>query len=327
MTKPRPLNTKITKLFNIDYPIISAPMFLVSNEQMVVATSEAGGIGTFPALNYRPIENLKKAIKNIKSKTDKPFGMNIIVQKANKHQYEHLDLAIENEVPFIITSLGSPKEIIAKTRGTKTKVFCDIVGLTHAQKVADLGADGLIAVGAGAGGHAGDISLFALLPYIKKHIDLPLIAAGSIVDGKGLLAALALGADAVYMGTRMIATTEAQVPAEYKKSIVEAGSEDIVNTDRVDGFPGNFIKTKLIADLIKPNVVENVINSVPKVKRAVSLLRAGRALLGDKVEKANYKNTYSAGHGVGGIDSIISIEKVIENTMTEYYELLGKMPK
>ncbi|MCB9072035.1 MAG: nitronate monooxygenase [Bdellovibrionaceae bacterium] len=325
--KSRPLSTAITKLFDIPYPIIGAPMFLVSNENMVVATSNAGGIGTFPALNFRPMENYRKAIQDIKKETTGPFGINIIVQKSNKYQDQHIDIALEEEVPLIITSLGSPRGILEKVKGTKTKVFCDVVGLEHAKKVADLGAHGLIAVGSGAGGHAGDISLFALIPHIKHHIDLPLIAAGSIADGKGLLAALALGADAVYMGTRMIATKESPVSNDYKNAIVHAESEDIVNTDRVDGFPGNFIRTPSLEPLLAANIVDTVLSQNAKVKRWISLFRAGRALLGNHNQKASYKNVFSAGHGVSGIKSIESIEDVIQNTMQEYFELIQKLPQ
>ena len=155
MSKASPIQTRVTRLLGIDYPVIAAPMFLVSDTKMVVAASQSGGMGTFPALNFRPIENYRKAIRDIKAQTQKPFGINIIVQKKNKLQEEHLAIALEEEVPLLITSLGSPKSIIERTRGTKTKVFCDVVGLQHAKKVADLGADGLIAVGSGAGGHAG----------------------------------------------------------------------------------------------------------------------------------------------------------------------------
>ncbi len=325
--KPRPLRTKVSELFGIDYPVIGAPMFLVSNEKMVTAASNAGGLGTFPALNYRPIENYRKAIQEIKKQTNKPFGINIIVQKSNTHQQEHIDIAIEEEVPLIITSLGSPRGILEKVRGTKTKVFCDVIGLEHAKKVADLGAHGLIAVGSGAGGHGGDVSLFSLIPYLKKHLDLPLIAAGSISDGKGLTAALALGADAVYMGTRMIATTESPVSADYKNAIVLAGPEKIINTDRVDGFPGNFILTDSLKPLLQANFVDNVLSQNARVKRWVSLLRASKALFGNPEQKVSYKNVFSAGHGVSTIDSVTSIEDVIHATMNEYYELIEKLQK
>ncbi|MCC6138022.1 MAG: nitronate monooxygenase [Bdellovibrionaceae bacterium] len=325
--KPRPLSTKVSELFGIDYPIIAAPMFLVSNEKMVTAASNAGGIGTFPALNFRPIENYRKAIQDIKKTTSKPFGINIIVQKSNKHQQEHIDIALEEEVPLIITSLGSPKGIIERVRGTKTKVFCDVIGLEHAKKCADYGANGLIAVGSGAGGHGGDISLFSLIPHLKKHVDLPLIAAGSISDGSGLLAALALGADAVYMGTRMIATHEAPASQDYKNAIIHSEADQIINTDRVDGFPGNFILTDSLKPLLQANIVDNILSQNKKVKRWISLLRASKALFGNHEQKISYKNVFSAGHGVSAIDKLKSVEEVIHDTMNEYYALVTKIQK
>ena len=325
-SKASPIKTRVTELLNIDYPIIAAPMFLVSDTKMVTAASNAGGIGTFPALNFRPIENYRKAIRDIKAQTSKPFGINIIVQKKNKIQEEHLQIALEEEVPLIITSLGSPKTIIERARGTKTKVFCDVVGLTHAQKVADLGADGLIAVGSGAGGHAGETSLFALLPTLKKHTNLPLIAAGAIGDGKGLLAALALGADAVYMGTRMIASQESPVSQDYKQAILQAKADDIINTDRVDGFDGNFIKTPLLEKLLKPNLIDSVLSQSPKVKRWISLARAARVMFGGENQKVSYKNIFSAGHGVGSIDELLTIDAIIQKTMLEYSQLKNLLP-
>lgn len=324
--KASPIKTPVTELFGIDYPIVAAPMFLVSDVNMVVSASNAGGLGTFPAMNFRPIENYRQAIRDIKTKTSKPFGINIIVQKKNKLQDEHIDIALEEEVPLIITSLGSPKAILEKARGTKTKVFCDVIGLTHAKKVADLGAHGLIAVGSGAGGHSGETSLFALLPYLKKHINLPLIAAGSMNDGKSLLAAFALGADAIYMGTRMIATHEAPVSREYKQAILNAGTEDIVKTDRVDGFDGNFIKTPLLEKLLVPNLVDNVLSQSSRVKRWVSLVRAAKVIFGGENQKVSYKNIFSAGHGVGGIDELLTIEAVIQKTVQEYSILKNHLP-
>lgn len=325
-SKASPIKTRITELFNIDFPIIAAPMFLVSDTKMVTAASNAGGIGTFPALNFRPIESYRQAIRDIKAQTTKPFGINIIVQKKNKIQEEHLQIALEEGVPLIITSLGSPKNIIERARGTNTKVFCDVVGLTHAKKVADLGADGLIAVGSGAGGHAGETSLFALLPTLKMHTNLPLIAAGAIGDGKGLLAALALGADAVYMGTRMIATQESPVSQDYKQAILQAKADDIINTDRVDGFDGNFIKTPLLETLLKPNLLDSVLSQSPKVKRWISLARATRVMFGGENQKVSYKNIYSAGHGVGSIDELLTIDAVMQKTMLEYSELKKLLP-
>lgn len=328
MTKPAPIVTEFTKQFGIDYPIVAAPMFLVSTKEMAIATGDAGGIGTFPALNYRPIENYRNAIREIKTRTKAPFGINIIVQKSNKHQQEHLDIALEEKVPLLITSLGSPRDVIQRAHQAGTRVYCDVVGLEHAKKVADLGADGLIAVGAGAGGHAGTISQFALIPHLRKHVKLPIIAAGSIVDGEGMAAAFALGASAVYMGTRFIASKECPVDAAYKQAILHAGPEDIVNTDRVDGFPGNFILTDNLRNMgLEPGFIEAILTRSKRLKRNISLLRAARALFGVDKSKASYKTIFSAGHGVAMIESVKSAEEIIFDTVNHYREIVRGLAK
>ncbi len=327
MEKPQAIKTAITEMFSMDYPIIGAPMFLVSNKEMVMAASRSGGMGTFPAMNFRPIANYQKLIDELKNEiAEKPFGINIIVQKSNKYQHDQIDAAIEKEVPLIITSLGNPKKVIEKAKGSKTKVFCDVVGLEHAKKVADQGADGLVVVGSGAGGHGGDTSLFALLPWLKKHIDLPMVAAGCMSDGASMAAALSLGADGIYMGTRIIASHEAEVTSGYKQAIIDAGCDDIVSTDRVDGFPGNFIKTAELEKVLKPNFVDNVLSQNKRVKRTISLLRAGRALLGPKDQKLSYKNTFSAGHGVGVIDEVKDIQTIFWETVNQYRDLVKDLP-
>lgn len=322
------IETSITRLFNIKYPIVSAPMFLVSNVDMVVATGNAGGLGTFPAFNFRPIENFRKTIKEIKSKTKAPFGVNLIVNKSNKYLDEQLEVCLEEEVALIISSLGGPHKVLKRVKGTKTKVFCDVVGIEHAKKCKDLGADGLIAVSSGAGGHAGDISAFALIPALKEKIGLPLIAAGSIVDGKGMAASFSLGADAIYMGTRMIASKEAQVPSEYKKAIIEANAEDIINTAQVDGFPGNFIKTPFLEKAVRltPSLIEVIASQSKRVKKAISMIRAGKSLMAPEKVKASYKTVFSAGHGVGLISEVLSIEEIIQNTVNEYLAIKKTLP-
>jgi len=209
--------TEFTKLFNIDYPIIGAPMFLVSNEDMVVEISEAGALGAFPALNYRPIENYKKALSAIRARTQKPIGLNIIVNKSNTRQNEDLKYALDAGVNLFITSLGSPKAVIEEAHKNGAKVFCDVTNLEHALKVQDLGADGVIAVGSGAGGHAGPISPIVLIPWLKSKLDIPIVAAGGVTNGATLAAVLALGASAASIGTRFITSTEAKVDSAYKK--------------------------------------------------------------------------------------------------------------
>jgi len=321
------LKTDVTQQFDIRYPIICAPMFLVSSVKMVVAASESGGLGTFPALNYRPIEIYRQTIKQIKAQTDKPFGINIIAQKSNKYQHKQVEHALEERVPLIITSLGNPKDIIRLSHQVNTKVYCDVTGYEHAKKVADLGADGLIAVGFGAGGHAGDISPLALVPHLVKTVNLPVIAAGSIVDGAGMAAAFSLGASAVYMGTRFIASKEAEVSERYKHEIIRAMSEDIVNTDRVDGFPGNFIRTKELEAIgLEKGLIEAVLIKSKRIKRFISLSRAARSLFGDVNSKASYKTVFSAGHGIGLIDEILSIREIMEKTVKEYREIKGTLP-
>jgi len=321
------IKTDFTQQFDVRYPIICAPMFLVSSVKMVVGASEAGGVGTFPALNYRPIQRYRQAVREIKDQTEKPFGINIIVQKSNKYQHEQIEHALEEKVPLIITSLGSPKEVIRLAHQVNTKVYCDVTGFEHAKKVADLGADGLIAVGFGAGGHAGDISPFALVPNLAKTVKLPVIAAGSIVDGTGMAAAFSLGACAVYMGTRFIASKEAEVSKRYKNEIVRAMSEDIVNTDRVDGFPGNFIRTKELEAIgLKKGLIEEMLTKNKRIKRFISLSRAARSLFGDVNSKVSYKTVYSAGHGIGLIDEVLSIREIIEKTVGEYRAIKAQLP-
>ncbi len=321
------METAITKLFGVKYPIFCAPMFLVSNVDMVVATSEAGGIGAFPALNYRPVEKYREAIREIRKRTSKSIAVNVIVQSSNKYREEHVNIAVEEGVDLLISSLGSPRDLIRRTQGTKTKVFCDVVGLEHAKKAADAGAHGLIAVGAGAGGHAGDTSLFALIPQLKKEIGIPIVAAGAISGGAGMAAALALGADGIYMGTRFIASKESPASEVYKQAIVSATPEKIVNTDRVDGFPGNFILTKELIDYgVNPGFFETLLRSSKKLNRYLVMYRAGRALLGSTNQKASYKTIFSAGHGVGLIHDIPSIGEIIARTIEEYEGVKGKLP-
>ena len=328
MIIPKPIVTKFTQDFNVDYPIISAPMFLVSNSEMVKATAKAGGLGAFPALNYRPIENFRTTVKEIKQ-AQGPFAINIIVQSSNQLWKEQTEICLEEEVDLIITSLGNPKEVLQLCKGTKTKVYSDVANYKHARKVIDLGVHGLIAVGHGAGGHAGTISPFALVPYLRQYTQLPIVAAGAIVNGAGMAAAFSLGADAIYMGTRFIASREAQVQSAYKQAIISAMCEDIVNTDRVDGFPGNFILTESLKKLgLRPSLLEKILSHSTKIKRFIGLMRAKKTIfsLPQKKNKASYKTIFSAGHGVGLINDEKSIEEIIHQTAQEYHQIKGMLP-
>ncbi|MEZ4873680.1 MAG: nitronate monooxygenase [Bdellovibrionales bacterium] len=239
------LETAFTSLLNINYPIIGAPMFLVSNEDMVVNISEAGAIGTIPSLNFRPADEFRNALGRIKKRTSKPIGVNLIVNKSNTRQQEDLKACLDHGVELYITSLGNPKTVIEEAHKQGTKVFCDVTNLEHAKKVQDLGADGVIAVGQGAGGHAGPITPLVLIPWLKAELNIPIVAAGGIANGQTMAAALALGASAVHVGTRFIASQEARsVGDEYIDAIVDSSPEDIVLSDRVSGTPCNFIRTE-----------------------------------------------------------------------------------
>ncbi|MBL7688899.1 MAG: nitronate monooxygenase, partial [Bdellovibrionaceae bacterium] len=248
-TAPPSIATPFTELMNVKYPIIGAPMFLVSNVDMVVAISDAGGLGTFPALNYRPIEAYRDALKEMKSKTKRPIGVNVIVNRSNARQAEDLKYALDSGVELFITSLGSPAGVIKAAHANGAKVFCDVVNLEHAKKVADLGADGLIAVGAGAGGHAGPLSPLVLVPWLVREAKLPVMLAGGVAHGSQLAAALALGAAGVHVGTRFIASREAKIDQAYKQAVIDSSPEDIVMTTRISGTPAAVIKTPYIEKL------------------------------------------------------------------------------
>ena len=230
------MQTKLTSLLNIDFPMIMAPMFLVSNEAMLVAGMNNGIAAAFPTLNYRNEGELTKLLGSLNAAKDKlsvkgTYGVNLIVQKTNPLYEKHLKICVEHKVPFYITSLGSPKQVIEEAHKYGAKVFCDVTNIEHAKKCNELGCDGFIAVGQGAGGHAGPNTLQILVPSLHAHFpDKIVIAAGGIANGAGILSAFALGAAGVSIGTRFIATTEAGVSNEYKQAIVDPKMNDIVLT-------------------------------------------------------------------------------------------------
>lgn len=323
------VKTKLTDLLGIQVPIIGAPMFLVSNEDMVVEISEAGGIGAFPALNFRPIENYKKALLEIRSRTTKPIGVNIIVNKSNQRQSDDLRIGLDCGVNLFITSLGNPKEVIKEAHRNGAKVFCDVINLKHALKVQEMGADGVIAVGVGAGGHAGPVSPVVLIPWLVRQLEIPVIAAGGIADGRGLAAMLALGASGVSVGTRFIASREARVGADYKQAILKATPEDIMLTSRISGTPATVIKTpyteKMGSDL--PWAI-NLLKDHPVTKKYVVPLihLLGMRALEGAVEKPTWKSVWCAGQSVGLIESELSCQEIVYKMIEEYKEILGQLP-
>ena len=218
---------QLCEMLNIDFPVIMAPMFLVSNEEMIIEAINNGITGAIPALNYRTVDELRAAIRKIKKAVDGPFGINLIVNKSNFLYKEQLRVCCEEKIAFFITSLGSPEETIKMSKQYGVKVFCDVVDVKYAKKVEALGADGIIAVNKEAGGHAGPKSYKELIPALKEACSIPILSAGGIGDGKGIKDMLDLGAGGVSMGSLFIATKEAPVSQDYKDACVNFGAKDI----------------------------------------------------------------------------------------------------
>lgn len=315
------IETAFTQWFKIQFPIIAAPMFLVSNEDLVVEASESGGIGTFPALNYRPIEAYRSALQAMRARTKKPIGVNIIVNKSNTRQKDDLKIALDAGVDLFITSLGSPRAVIEDAHKNGAKVICDVTNLEHALKVQDMGADGVIAVSQGAGGHAGPISPLVLIPWLKQELEILVIAAGGISHGASMAAALALGADAVSVGTRFIACKEATVDPAYKKAIIDSTAEDIVMTTRISGTPAAVINTpyvqKLGLDL--PFLLKALKDNPYTKKYAVPLIHwLGMRTLESAAQTPTWKTVWSAGQSVGLIDEELTVREIFAKMVGEY---------
>ncbi len=322
------METEFTKLMGCKYPIVAAPMFLVSNVEMVVAVSEAGGVGTFPALNFRPVEEYRKALEQIKARTKNPFGVNIIVNKSNKRQNEDIKHALDCGVPLFITSLGSPQDVIKEAHKNGAKVFCDVTNLAHALKCQDLGADGVVAVGTGAGGHAGPIAQQVLIPWLKEKLKIPVLAAGGIANGAQVASALALGADAAYIGTRFIASKEAGVDQAYKQAVVDASPEDIVMTTRISGTPAAVINTPYVRKLglELPLALKLLKQNAHTKKYAVPLIHLlGMKSLEQAASTPTWKTVWSAGQSVGLVHDILSCEDIMKNLVREYSDTIKRL--
>lgn len=322
----RPISTAFTELMGCSFPIIAGPMFLVSDENLVSAVSQAGGLGATPSLNWRTTAEFKTALQTIKAKTSKPYGVNLIVNQANPRQHADLDVCADEKVPLVITSLGNPKETIRRMHEVGCKVFCDVTNLSYAQKVQDLGADGVIAVSAGAGGHAGPISPMVLIPYLKKHLKIPVIAAGGIATGEQMAAAMLLGASAVQIGTRFIATNEAKVDDRYKNAILNSEPDDIVLTKKLSGTPAAVINTEYVKKQgLELNPIEAFLFKNPKTKKYVKMARAyiGAKALEKAVSTTTWKEVWSAGQAVGLIEEILPAGELVELLVRQYYEACG----
>jgi nitronate monooxygenase len=323
------VSTDLTEMFDLELPIIMAPMFLVTNEAMMQSAMDAGIAGCFPSLNHRKSGELNAVLKNLNQYKERykcrgVVGVNLIVQKTNPLYHEHLKICIENKVAFYITSLGNPAEVIEKAHRYGAKVFCDVTNMKHARKVASLGCDGFIAVTLGAGGHAGPYAPAVLVAALKEEFpEIPVILAGGIATGSGILSALALGASGVSIGTRFIASTEASVSQEYKQAVVDAGMEDIFMTERLSGTPCAVINTPYAKKLgTHQNFFERWMSNNPRTKKYFKMLVQIRGMkkLEEAVKPGNYHNLWSAGQSVELIHDILPCSDIISRMKKELVE-------
>lgn len=320
---PQSFDTAITNMLGIKYPIIQAPMFLVSNVAMVKAAVESGITGAIPALNYRTIEELEDAIKTLKKECDGPFGINLIVNKSNFKYREQLEVCCRLQVDFLITSLGSPEETIREAHKAGVKVFCDVTTVEYAKKVESLGCDAIIAVNKEAGGHAGNIPAAELIPQLKAACSVPIISAGGVGDYESLQKVLALGADGVSVGSIFIATDEAPVNNEYKQAIVDYNADDIVMTTKLSGSPCTVINTPYVQEIgTQQNALERFLNKHKRFKKwmkAITFMK-GMKNLQKAAFSATYKTLWCAGPTIQYVDKIKPVKEVVQQLITEHYE-------
>ena len=287
-------------------PVIAAPMFIVSTPELVIAQCRAGIVGSFPALNARPAELLDQWLTDIRAAVgDAPFAVNQIVHQSNARLEQDLETCIRHRVPIIITSLRPPGDLVRQVHAYGGLVFHDVISVRHAEKALAEGVDGLILVCAGAGGHAGTLSPFALVEEVRRRFNGPIILAGAIGSGRAILAAQAMGADFAYMGTRFLATREASASAEYKQAIVTSSASDVVYTPYFTGVAGNYLKSSIIAAGLDPD-------NLPLRDKSAMDFGSGAA-------KA-WRDIWGAGQGVGAIDDVPTVAELVERLKADYLE-------
>ena len=304
---------------NISIPVIGAPLFLISVPDLVIAQCKAGIIGSFPALNARPQHVLEEWIVRIKTELkeyqeqnpDKkvaPFAVNQICHGSNDRLQGDMEICVKHEVPIIITSLRPPAEVVEATHSYGGLVFHDVINVRHAKKAADMGVDGLILVCAGAGGHAGALSPFALSREVKSWFDGTIILSGSIGDGYSVASALALGADFAYLGTRFIATHEANAEPEYKQMLIESSANDIVYSNLFTGVLGNYLKPSIENSGLDPD-------NLPTADKSAMNFGSG----GNTDSKA-WKDIWGSGQGIGLIEDAPTVEELVDRLKSEFTE-------
>ena len=305
---------------SLNLPLVAAPMFLISGPEMALACCRQGIVGSFPALNQRSSEGFEQWVIQMnegledfrQTHPDKkiaPYAVNLIVHRTNPRWEADLELCVKHQVPIVITSLGAATRVTEAVHSYGGMVFHDVTNQKHARKAAEAGVDGIIAVSAGAGGHAGTINPFVLVHEIREVFDGIILLAGALSKGEDILAAQAMGADLCYMGTRFINTTESLAEAAYQNMILEAVSGDIIHTPAVSGIPANFMRQSLEAA------------GYPMDK----LNEPGKLDYGEKLKPVNdeakaWKTVWSAGQGVSQISDVLSVSELVGRISNEYKE-------
>jgi nitronate monooxygenase len=296
-------------------PAIAAPMFLVSGPDLVVEACRNGVIGTFPALNQRTSEGYEAWLVEIQQRLEDTriqtgqapahYGVNLIVHKTNARVERDLEITVRHKVPLVITSLGAAREVVDAVHSYGGFVFHDVIHLHHARKAADAGVDGIIAVAAGAGGHAGTLSPFGFLAEIRAFFDKTVVLSGAITNGSQIAAARLMGADLAYLGTRFICTRESLAPDGFKEMILAAKAKDIVYTNAISGVHANFLRASIVAAGGDPE------NLPP---------HSGMRVTAEGEAKA-WKDIWSAGHGVGDIHDTPTTAELCNRLVREYGEI------
>ena len=303
----------------LELPVIGSPLFIVSGPELVIAQCKAGIVGSFPALNARPAHVLEEWITRIKGELGEyqakhpekkvaPFAVNQICHASNDRLMHDVEICTKLEVPVIITSLRPPEEIVTAAHSYGGVVFHDVINVKHAKKAAEQGVDGLILVCAGAGGHAGTLSPFALVREVKQWFKGTVILSGALSDGWGIAGALAMGADLAYLGTRFVATEEANADPSYKEHLVKYAADDIVYTNLFTGVHGNYLAPSVAAAGLDPH-------NLPEADKSKMNFGSG----GNMKQKA-WKDIWGSGQGIGQIVDAPPVAELVDRLKREYVQ-------
>ena len=312
MSLPRILQSRLS------VPVIGAPLFIISNPDLVIAQCTSGVVGAFPSLNARPASRLQEWLEQITAalaawdsthpgRKAAPFAVNLIVHRSNERLQHDLELCVKFRVPIVITSLGARPEVNEAVHSYGGIVLHDVIDNKFAKKAVEKGADGLIAVAAGAGGHAGTLSPFALVQEIREWFSGPLILSGAIATGSAVLAARACGADLAYIGSAFIATTEANASSAYKQAIIDGRAEDVVYSDLFTGVLGNYLRPSIVAAGLDPDNL---------AKGDVSTMN-----FHEGATKA-WKDIWGSGQGIGAVKEVVPAAQLVARLHREYAEAL-----